>query len=187
MAAARNALGVVALKNGDAADAEREIRAAIALKRDTRLAHFNLALLAEQRGDLSKAVAEYRREIELYPASFKAQFNLGRLYEQIGDAPAQLEAYRKAIEVNPQFAEGHLFLAKLYVDQNQRLDEAARLARKGLELDPSSALAPLGHYVMADVYAREGRTAESQQQAALGRALEARLKQRPAPAAVAMP
>ena len=94
--------------------------------------------------------------------------------------PAQVEAYKKAIEINPNFAEGHLFLAKLYLDLNQTLDEAVRLARKGLELGPSSEYAPLGHYVIADVYAREGRIAESARQAALGRALEARIKQRTA-------
>jgi arylsulfatase A-like enzyme/Tfp pilus assembly protein PilF len=180
MAAARNALGIIALKNGDAAQAEREIRSAIDLKADVRLAHFNLALLAEQRGDLGAAVDEYKREIELYPTSYKAEFNLGRLYEQIGDVPAQLEAYKKAIDINPNFAEGHFFLAKLYLDLNQTLDEAVRLARKGLELGPSSEYAPLGHYVIADVYAREGRIAESARQAALGRALEARIKQRTA-------
>jgi choline-sulfatase len=186
MAAARNALGIIALKNGDPVQAEREIRRAIDLKADVRLAHFNLALLAEQQGDLSAAVAEYKREIEVYPASYKAEFNLGRLYGQIGDVPAQLAAYRKAIEINPRFAEGHLFLAKLYLDLNQTLDEAARLARTGVDLDPSSEFAPLGHYVIADVYAREGRPAESARQAALGRALEARLKQRPVAGGKAM-
>ena len=178
MAAARNALGIVALKTGDVPGAEKEIRSAIGLKSDVRLAHFNLALLAEQRGDLSAAIDEYKREIQLYPASYKAEFNLGRLYEQVGDVPAQLDAYKKAIEMNPNFAEGHLFLAKLYLDLGQKLDEAVRLAQKGLELAPASEYAPLGHYVIADVYAREGRTADSVRQATLGRALEARIKQR---------
>ncbi len=178
MAAARNALGIVALKDGDTAGAEKEIRSAIALKTDVRLAHFNLALLAEQRGDLTTAVAEYKREIELYPGSYKAQFNLGRLYEQIGDIPAQVEAYKQAITINPNFAEGCLFLAKRYLDLNQTLDEAARLAQKGLELAPTSEYAPLGHYVLADVYSREGRGAESAREAARGQALEAKLKQR---------
>jgi tetratricopeptide (TPR) repeat protein len=80
--------------------------------------------------------------------------------------------------MNPNFAEGHLFLAKLYLDLGQKLDEAVRLAQKGLELAPASEYAPLGHYVIADVYAREGRTADSVRQATLGRALEARIKQR---------
>ena len=83
-------------------------------------------------------------------------------------------------EANPHFAEGHLFLAKLYIDLNENLDEAARLARKGLELRPSPELAPLGHYVLADVYAREQRTDDSLREAALGRALEMRMRRQPA-------
>ena len=38
-----------------------------------------------------------------------------------------------------------------------RLDAAAELARKGLEVDKGSPVAPLGHYVLADVYNRQGK------------------------------
>jgi arylsulfatase A-like enzyme/Tfp pilus assembly protein PilF len=172
LAAARNALGVLALRRGDLAGAEREIRAAIAQKPDVRLAHFNLALLAEQQGDLPRAVAEYTKEIELHASSYKAAFNLGKLYERTGDRQGQIAQYRKAIEMNPGFAEGHLFLAKAYLDGGQQLDEAVRLARKGVELEPKGEYAPLGHYVVADVLSRRGRQAEAQQEAARGQALE---------------
>ena len=74
--------------------------------------------------------------------------------------------------MNPSFAEGHLFLAKAYLDVGQNLDEAVRLARKGIELDPTGEYAPLGHYVIADVFARQGRRAEAEQEAARGQALE---------------
>jgi len=74
--------------------------------------------------------------------------------------------------MNPSFAEGHLFLAKAYLDQEQQLDEAVRLARRGIELAPRSDYAPLGHYVIADVLSREGRPAEAAREAARGRALE---------------
>ena len=74
--------------------------------------------------------------------------------------------------MNPSFAEGHLFLAKAYLDSEQNLDEAVRLARRGIELAPASDYAPLGHYVIADVYSRRGRRAEAEQEAARGRALE---------------
>jgi choline-sulfatase len=172
LAAARNALGVLALRRGDLAGAEREIRAAIAEKADVRLAHFNLALLAEEHGDFQRAIAEYSREIELHANSYKAAFNLGRVYEHVGDRRAQVESFRRAIEMNPSFAEGHLFLAKAYLDQEQQLDEAVRLARRGIELAPRSDYAPLGHYVIADVLSRQGRAAEAAQEAARGRALE---------------
>jgi arylsulfatase A-like enzyme/Tfp pilus assembly protein PilF len=174
LAAARNALGVLALKRGDLSGAEREIRAAIAEKADVRLAHFNLALLAEQRGDPTRAIDEYKKEIDLHANSYKAWFNLGRLYERIGDRSAQAAAYRKAIETNPSFAEGHLFLAKLYLDLEQNLDEAARLAKRGVDLAPESEYAPLGHYVIADVLSRQGRHEEAEREAARGRALERR-------------
>jgi choline-sulfatase len=172
LAAARNALGVLALRRGDLAGAEREIRSAIAEKPDVRLAHYNLALLAEQQGDFQRAIAEYTQEIELHDNSYKAAFNLGRVYEHVGDRRGQIESFRKAIEMNPSFAEGHLYLAKAYLDQEQNLDEAVRLARKGIELAPRSEYAPLGHYVIADVLSRQGRRAEAEQEAARGRALE---------------
>ena len=57
-------------------------------------------------------------------------------------------------------------------DLGQQFDEAVRLARKGIELAPASEYAPLGHYVIADVYSRQGHRAEAEQEAALGRALE---------------
>jgi choline-sulfatase len=176
LAAARNALGVLALRRGDPVAAERDIREAIAEKPDVRLAHYNLALLAEQQGDFQRAIAEYTAEMELHANSYKAAFNLGRVYERVGDRRGQIEAFRKAIEMNPSFAEGHLFLAKAYLDQEQNLDEAVVLARKGIELAPRSEYSPLGHYVIADVLSRQGRRAEAEAEAARGRALEHRAR-----------
>ena len=123
--------------------------------------------------------------IALAPKSETGYLERGQTLMVQNQFDAALADYNKAIEINPRFAEGHLFLAKLYVDQNQTLDEAVKLARKGLELNPSPEVAPLGHFVMADVYAREGRKAESLREAALGRALESRVKQTAARPAVA--
>ena len=177
VAAAKNALGVIALKRGDAATAERLIREALATKPDLRLAHFNLALLAEHRGDIVTAEREYFEELKLHPESHRAAFNLFRLYEQVGDREGQLGALKQSIHSNPHFAEGYLYLAKFYLASSTNLDEAIRLARKGLELSPKSPDAPLGHYVLADIYNRQGRRREAAQELARGRALEARTKE----------
>jgi choline-sulfatase len=180
VASARNALGVVAFKRGDLAKAEEQIRAALAQKPDVRLAHFNLALIAEQRGQRQTAVDEYQKEIDSQPNAFKAAFNLGKLYEQMGNRGAQEAAFRKAIELNPRFAEGHFYLAKLYLDEGREFDEAIVLAKRGLEVGPDSAFAPLGHYVLADIYSRRGMVAASQQEAQRGREREARVRAREA-------
>lgn len=175
VAAARNALGVVAFKRGDLTKAEQEIRSALAQKDDVRLAHFNLALIAEQRGDLKTAALEYQKEIDMQASAYKAAFNLGRLREHQGDAGGQETAYRKSIELNPRFAEGYFYLAKFYLDQGVRLDEAITLARRGLEVGPESEYAPLGHYVLADIYSRRGLVTESRREAERGREKEGRV------------
>lgn len=178
VAAARNALGVVAMKRGDFGKAEEEILAALKQKPDVKLAHYNLALLAEQRGDVQTAIREYQTEIQTQPAAFKAAFNLGRLLEQSGNAAGQEEALRLSIQLNPSFAEGHFYLAKLLLDQNRAFDEAISLARRGLQVGARSPYAPLGHYVLADIYSRRGQHAEAQREASRGRALEAATRAR---------
>jgi arylsulfatase A-like enzyme/Tfp pilus assembly protein PilF len=173
MAAARNTLGALRLKQGDIAGGEREIRAALQEKPDLRLAHFNLAVAAEQRGDSGAALSEYKQEIERNPGSYMAQFNLGKLYERMGNAAEQMASFQAAVASNPAFAEGHLFLAKLLLDAG-RLAEARAMATKGLELGPHADVAPLGHFVLSDVFAREGRPSDAAREAAEGRRLAAR-------------
>jgi arylsulfatase A-like enzyme/Tfp pilus assembly protein PilF len=177
VAPAKNALGTLAFQRGDLQGAERLIRDAIAIRDDVRLARYNLALIAESRGDRRTAEREYLEELKRHPDSYKAAFNLSRLYEQMGERALQIDALQQAIDGNPGFAEGHILLAKAYLDRGERLQEAVELARKGLSLHPRPELAPLGHYVLADLYSRLGRSADAQREAALGRALETR--QRP--------
>jgi arylsulfatase A-like enzyme/Tfp pilus assembly protein PilF len=176
VAAAKNALGVLALQRGDTATAERLIREALETKPTLRLAHFNLALLAERRGDLRTAEREYFEELTAHPDSFKAAFNMSRLYEQVGDREGQIDALKQSITSNPRFGEGYIFLAKAYLDAGRNFTEAVDLARKGLEYAPSSEYAPLAHYVLADLYNRQGRPREANRELALGQALEGRLK-----------
>jgi arylsulfatase A-like enzyme/Tfp pilus assembly protein PilF len=173
VASARNALGVIAFKRGDLARAEQEIRSALSQNPEVKLAHYNLALIAERRGDVQTAAREYQVEIDQQRNAYKAAFNLGRLYEQTGNATAQEEAFKKAIALNPYFAEGYFYLAKLYLDQGRNFDEAIEIAKRGIALGSRSAYAPLGHYVLADLYSRKGRRADAQREAEKGRALEA--------------
>jgi len=165
--------GARRLDRGDVAGGEQDIRRALAEQPGIAFAHFNLALAAERRGDLAAAESEYRQELQQHPASYMAQFNLGKLYEKKGDGAAQLEAYVAALASNPDFAEGHLFLAKLYLDSH-RLDEAITSARRGLALQPAGEWAPLGHYVLADAFAAQGRRDEAVREMAEARRLAAR-------------
>jgi choline-sulfatase len=172
MAAAQNARGVIALNRQDLRSAEALINEALAIKPDVRLAHFNLALVAEQNRDARMAEEFYRKELELYPESYKVAFNLGRLQGAIGDRSGQISSFERALEINPEFAEGHFVLAKAFLDSNQQLDRATDLARAGLSLGPSPAMAPMGHYLLADIFTRQGRAQDAEREVAAARALE---------------
>jgi tetratricopeptide (TPR) repeat protein len=151
------------------------VRQALEMKADVRLAHYNLALVAEKRADFATAEAEYERELELHPNNFKAAFNLGKLCETLRRPADQETAYRKSIAANPEFGEGFVYLAKLLLDQGKNLNEAIELAKEGLRVSPRSPYAPLGHYVLADLYNRTGHSAQAAAEAEKGRNLEAKV------------
>ena len=178
MAAARNTLGALRLKQGDVA--ERRTRRSAPRCNRSRTSGSRTSTWRSSPSSAATptgAIAEYRKEIELHPGSYMAQFNLGKAYERLGRTDEQLAAFKSAIASNPEFAEGHLFLAKLELDKGQ-LDEAIRLARRGLELKPRGDVAPLGHFVLSDAYAREGRTADAAREAEEGRRLAGRARAR---------
>ena len=79
------------------------------------------------------------------------------------------------MEVQPDFGTGHLYLAKALLDTGD-LKGAEASARKGLVSRPDPKIAPLGHFVLADVFNRQGRTAESQREVAAARRLSRSLK-----------
>jgi len=179
VAPARNAIGVLAFRRGDLATAEREVRAALEMTNDVRLAHYNLALIAEERNDLQTAEAEYRRELEIHPDAYKAAFNLGRLYERVGNRAGQIAALKQAVGIDADGPEANVFLAKAYLDAGINFDEALKCARRAVEVAPRSQLAPLAHYVLADLYNRLGRPRDAAREVGLGRALESRSSRAP--------
>ena len=66
---------------------------------------------------------------------------------------------------------GYLYLAKALLDAGN-LPAATEAAKQGLALKPERSIAPLGHYVLADIYSREGRENEAAREVALAQRLE---------------
>lgn len=152
-------------------EAEAALREALGLKPDLKTAHYSLALVHEARGEIERAVAEYEAELAGNPKGFRASFNLAKLLLKAGRTREAADRFREAVDANPEFAIGHLYLAKAQLDAGD-LKSAQESARKGLELGPERKLAPLGHYVLADVYTRLGRPRDAAREVAAARKLE---------------
>lgn len=157
------------------AESHRALDRALAIDPKAKHARYNRALLFEAEARLEEAVAAYRAEIADAPNHFKAQFNLGRLLEKMGDRAGSVAALSAAVAADGDYGPGRFFLARALLAAGD-LAGAEREARKGLEVDPASALSALGHYVLADVHSRRGSVADAEREARLGRAAEARAK-----------
>jgi len=160
--------------------AETLVRKGLALEPRLRTAHYNLGRIREARGDVVQAEALYREELATYPDQGRARFNLAQLRRARGDREGYLAELRAGVEQAPDFGACYWYLAREELGAG-RLEAAADLARRGLEAQPVSEVAPLGHYVLADVYNRQGQAAKAQEEVGKAQRLEAALRKNPAP------
>ncbi|HEV2984094.1 MAG TPA: sulfatase-like hydrolase/transferase [Vicinamibacterales bacterium] len=154
-------------------DAERSLLEALKGKPDEPRAHYDLGLIYDARGEPARAITEYEAEIARNPKTYQAQFNLAKLLIASGRTADAVRHFEQAVDANPEFGSGFLYLAKARLDVGD-LDGAEAAATKGMTLKPDADIAPLGHFVLADVYSRRGRPLDAAREAAKGRKLELR-------------
>jgi arylsulfatase A-like enzyme/tetratricopeptide (TPR) repeat protein len=171
------------IKMGRLTEADQVLSSALAVDSHISGAHYLLAQIAEQQHDLQRAEREYRLEMALSTWDYRAPFNLAALVGGRNDHAEQVGLLESIPRIAPQFPEVYFYLAKALLDLGNpsRLPEAIAAADSGLRLAPRSASAPLGHYVLADIYQLEGRPADSQRELRAGQELEQQLGARSAP------
>ncbi len=180
MGAAYNSLGVIAFAQGRVEEAERLVRRGLELESRVRTGRYNLARILEAKGDRAGAEALYRAELETYPDHAKARFNLAQLLRAKGDGEGFVRELAAGVESAPECGACFFYLARVRLDDGQ-LDAAADLAERGLAVDARSEVAPLGHYVLADVYNRRGEPGKAQSEVVAARRVEAEVRARPRP------
>ena len=164
-------LGECYLEMGRLPAAQQRLEEALSQNPELATAHFSLGLVHERRGRIGEAIAAYRAEIESNDEAYRASFNLAKLLLERRRSSEAMAYFRKTVDIQPQFGTGHLYLAKALLDSGD-LEGAAESARLGLERQPEPSLAPLGHFILADVYNRQGRIAEAKREEAAARRLQ---------------
>src|SRR5262249_15063413 len=175
-AAPRMRVAETLIKMGRLSEADRVLSDAVAADPHISGAHYLIAQIAERQHDLARAEHEYRLEMTLSSWDYRAPFNLAQLLEARGDRAGQIALLQSIPRIAPQFAEAYFYLAKALLDlgDRARFPEAIDAAQRGLHLARNSPAAPLGHYVLGDIFNLQGRSADAQRQVRLGRELEAR-------------
>lgn len=173
MGAAWIGQGALAFAAARLPEAEQMIRKGLELEPEAKGGRYNLARVLEAQGRFAEAAALYRSELSTFADHGKARFNLAQLERQRGNLTGFIAELRISTEKAPDFGPAFFFLAREELNAG-RLDAARDLAERGLKVDNISEVAPLGHYVLADIYSRLGRQKEAAAEAAKGKALENR-------------
>lgn len=165
---------------GNLEKSEENLNKALQYNPNIHSAHFTLALIYEKKRNYIAAEQEYYKEIKNNPDDFRPYFNLGKIYGMQRDFTKQIEYYNKALERHSNFAEGYFYLAKAYLDTRnaENFELAIEAATKGLEINPYSPQAPLGHYILTDIYNRQGKRDLAQLHLQKARQLEQTLKEK---------
>jgi hypothetical protein len=100
-------------KAGDAAQAERHYRAAIALNPGYKEARNNLGILLAGRGDLEAALGEFREALKYRPRAADLYNNVGVTLARLGRNAEAAAAFRRAIELEPGIADARAALDRL--------------------------------------------------------------------------
>ena len=92
-----------------------------------------------QHKNLTEGAMAFERLITDQPENAMNHFFLGRLETRLGHAAKAESNYKKTVSLAPTWAAGHHALAELYMLTNQHLDEAEKLARRAVALEPNHA------------------------------------------------
>lgn len=116
-------------------DAEREYRAALALKDDDPGTCNQLGYTLLRQGRADDAVTAFRRYVELAPTEANAHDSLGEGLLAAGKLADAEASYRRATELDPKFSPSVWGLGEC-LDRLGRADDASAQYRRYLELAP---------------------------------------------------
>ena len=127
-------LGILAYETGDLAEAEKELRIALALDGANVSAYYRLGqvLRAERRDD--EAVEAFRQAVAINPRYVFAWNGLGMTLARLGRDGDALQAFRRAVEVAPEDAPLAHFNLAVQLERISRTEEALESYRRFLAL-----------------------------------------------------
>jgi len=150
-------LGLACLEVGRVADAVAALKRAVASNPRYADAYFRLGIALEKLGDIGGAIVAYDRATELLPSLTEAWFRAGVLVYTLGHRDEAIGCFRRAAETGPKTSFGRLGKARALLTED-RDQEAEKVLRKTLALDPTNALA---HDLLGNLLSELGRFDEA--------------------------
>ncbi|MFV2052716.1 sulfotransferase [Aliiroseovarius sp. YM-037] len=143
---------VRALNAGDAAAAERKVRALLRQHPSVPVLHTMLGGALRQKGDLDGAGKTFRKAIALDGSYAEAYSNYGDLLLSSGDAAGAVEQLEHARSLTPRAPATLANLANAYLSLDRR-SIALDLLDRSIKIDPNN---PIAYRTRAQIHAKDG-------------------------------
>ncbi len=152
-------LGLACLEAGRIPDAIAALQQAVASNPGYGDAHFHLGIALEKQGDIGGAIVAYDRTTELQPFHTEAWFRAGALVYTLGHRAEAIGCFRRASATGGKASFGRLGKARALLTE-ERNEEAEKVLRKTLALDPANAMA---HDLLGNLLSEFGRFEEARE------------------------
>jgi len=128
-------IALLALSSGSI-DADDAAEAAVKIRPNSAMAHMLYGLALARLNKLEKAISSFDKAIELDPSLPDARLNRGIAYAAAGKIAEAEQDLRKAILDDPKDTRPIIALAGLFLQNENKLDEALRLAKDAISIAP---------------------------------------------------
>tara|TARA_B110001454_G_scaffold218991_1_gene249086 strand:+ start:132536 stop:134371 length:1836 start_codon:yes stop_codon:yes gene_type:complete len=105
-------------------------------KKDYPQIYAMYASLLDEAKDYKKALEVLGVGLEKYPDNAQLHFYYGTIYDRTGDKEKVIANMQKVIELDPNHSQGLNYLAFTWAEMDKNMDEAEKLARRAVTLDP---------------------------------------------------
>jgi tetratricopeptide (TPR) repeat protein len=128
-------------------------KAALNIKTDYVVAHYNLGNILVEKGNIDEAIVHYLEAVRIKPEYAEAQNNLGTALYIKKDYEGAVSHFAKALKINPQDTGAHNNLANVLFIQGKS-DEAVLHYKKAIRINPEHEKA---HYNLGNIMLKQGR------------------------------
>ena len=132
-------------------------KAALKIKPDYVVAHYNLGNVLAKKGHIDDAIAHYQEALRIKPDYGEAHNNLGTALYNKKDYEGAILHFDKALKLNPQDTGARNNMANVLFTQG-KLDQAVLHYKEVLRINPKYSKA---HYNMGNILLKQGKTEEA--------------------------
>ncbi|MBL7545088.1 MAG: tetratricopeptide repeat protein [Bdellovibrionaceae bacterium] len=105
-------------------------------KKDYPQIYAMYASLLDEQKEYQKALEVLASGLVKFPDNAQLHFYYGTIHDRTGDKEKVIDNMKKVIEIDPNHSQGLNYLAFTWAEMNQNMDEAEKLARRAVILDP---------------------------------------------------